>query len=173
MKTRSPRLRCPAACRLAIGLRYEHASDRVRSVSLLPELKRQFAKPSLPSVKAKRVTNARAPIALDASHSVWPIASAGGIVCINGPHFTLGGDPRNNERGGRDTSTRLAALSLRSIHSEGIETAPSNQAFDRSLRDRNPNWGLRDLGAVAATAFSGPVITETPGSNLSVVFRRV
>src|SRR6476620_5714018 len=45
---------------------------------------------------------------------------------------------------------------------EGFATAPSNQAFDRSLRDRNPNWGLRDLEAVAAIAqsvgFSAPVI---------------
>jgi hypothetical protein len=32
---------------LAVGLRDEHSSDRVRSVSLLPERKRQFAKPSL------------------------------------------------------------------------------------------------------------------------------
>ena len=29
----------------AVGLRYEHSSDGVRSVSLLPESKRQFAKP--------------------------------------------------------------------------------------------------------------------------------
>ena len=28
---------------------------------------------------------------------------------------------------------------------EGFATAPSNQAFDRNLRDRNPIWGLRDL----------------------------
>ena len=60
---------------------------------------------------------------------------------------------------------------------EGFATAPSNQAFDRSLRDRNPNWGLRDLEAVVAIAhsagFSEPVITEMPANNLSVVFRRM
>src|SRR6516162_10033057 len=32
---------------MAIGLRYVHSSDGVRSVSLLPERKRQFAKPPL------------------------------------------------------------------------------------------------------------------------------
>src|SRR3974377_2462147 len=31
----------------AIGLRYVHSSDRVRSVSLLPERKGQFTKPTL------------------------------------------------------------------------------------------------------------------------------
>jgi Protein of unknown function (DUF938) len=60
---------------------------------------------------------------------------------------------------------------------EGFATAPSNQTLDQSLRDRDPNWGLRDLEAVAATAqtlgFSAPAITEMPANNLSVVFRRV
>jgi hypothetical protein len=60
---------------------------------------------------------------------------------------------------------------------QGIATAPSNQAFDGSLRDRDPNWGLRDLEEVVATAqsvgFSAPVITEMPANNLSVVFRRM
>jgi hypothetical protein len=58
----------------------------------------------------------------------------------------------------------------------GLTTAPSNQAFDRSLRDSDPTWGLRDIEAVAAVAqsvgFSSPVITEMPANNLSVVFRR-
>ena len=60
---------------------------------------------------------------------------------------------------------------------EGVATSPSNQAFDRSLRQREPIWGLRDLEAVAAVAqsvgFSLPTITEMPANNLSVVFRRV
>jgi hypothetical protein len=39
-------------------------------------------------VKATGVTNVRAPIALDASRSGWPIASAGGIICINMVHIS-------------------------------------------------------------------------------------
>jgi hypothetical protein len=39
-------------------------------------------------VKATGVTNVRAPIALDALHSVWPIASADGIICINMIHIS-------------------------------------------------------------------------------------
>src|SRR6516162_11861564 len=35
----------------AIGLRYKHSSDGVRSVSLLPERKRQFAKPPLHPIR--------------------------------------------------------------------------------------------------------------------------
>ena len=36
---------------LAVGLRYEHSSDGIRSVSLLPERKRQFAKPPLHPIR--------------------------------------------------------------------------------------------------------------------------
>ena len=60
---------------------------------------------------------------------------------------------------------------------EGFATTPSNQAFDRSLRYRNPTWGLRDLEVVASIAqsvgFSAPTITEMPAKNLSVVFYRI
>ena len=57
-----------------------------------------------------------------------------------------------------------------------VETAPSNLAFDRSLRDRNPAWGLRRLDEVAALAAAqGLVLTERiamPANNLSLVFRK-
>ena len=59
---------------------------------------------------------------------------------------------------------------------KGFCYASSNQAFDRNLRDRSPNWGMRDLEAVAAMAhsagFTELVITEMPANNLTVVFRR-
>jgi Protein of unknown function (DUF938) len=39
-------------------------------------------------VKATGVANVRAPISLDASRSVWPIASADGVICINMVHIS-------------------------------------------------------------------------------------
>ena len=58
----------------------------------------------------------------------------------------------------------------------GCHTAPSNEAFDRDLRRRNPAWGVRDLEAVAALAdadgFAQPVVEEMPANNLSVIFLR-
>jgi hypothetical protein len=93
------------------------------------------------------------------------------------PHLTLGGDCGIDQRGGRHIPSRSPLYLYGPYKREGFETVPSNQAFDRSLRDRNPTWGLRDLKAVTATAqtlgFSGPVITEMPANNLSVVFRRM
>jgi hypothetical protein len=117
----------------------------------------------------------RAPIALDASN---PVASADGIICINTIHISPWEATRGLIKGAAAILPPASPLYLYGPYiREGFATAPTNQAFDRSLRDRNPHWGLRDLEAVAALAhsagFSEPVITEMPANNLSVVFRRV
>ena len=129
-------------------------------------------------VKAARVTNVRAPALLDASHSPWPIASADGIICINMVHISPWEATLGLVRGAAAILPPTAPFYLYGpFKREGFATAPSNQAFDRNLRDCNPTWGLRDLEAVAAVArsvgFSVPTITEMPANNLSVVFRRI
>jgi hypothetical protein len=57
----------------------------------------------------------------------------------------------------------------------GHPTAPSNEAFDRELRARNPEWGLRNLEDVVALAasvgFGQPIVEEMPANNLSVIFQ--
>jgi SAM-dependent methyltransferase len=128
-------------------------------------------------VKTVGVTNVRAPIFLDASQP-WPIASADGIICINMVHIS----PWDAALGLIISAATIlppgAPLYLYGPYKrEGVATALSNQAFDRSLRDANPTWGLRDIEAVVAVAqsvgFSTPNITEMPANNLSVVFRRM
>ncbi|HEY9669780.1 MAG TPA: DUF938 domain-containing protein [Coleofasciculaceae cyanobacterium] len=57
----------------------------------------------------------------------------------------------------------------------GKHTAPSNAAFDESLRIQNPEWGVRDLDEVVAVAQAHDlslVGTYTmPANNLSVIFQ--
>jgi Protein of unknown function (DUF938) len=120
----------------------------------------------------------RAPIALDASNPDWPLASADGIICINIVHISPWQATLGLIKSAAAILPSRSPLYLYGPYKrEGFETAPSNQAFDQSLRDRDPNRGLRDLEAVAATAqtlgFSGPVIAEMPASNLSAGFRRM
>ncbi len=129
-------------------------------------------------VKASRVTNVRAPIVLDTAQSPWPIASADGIISINMVHISPWDATLGLIRGAAAILPPASPFYLYGPYKrKGVATAPSNQAFDRSLRDRNSTWGLRDLEAVAAMArsvgFSVPVITEMPANNLSVVFRRM
>ena len=56
-----------------------------------------------------------------------------------------------------------------------VETSESNLAFDRSLRDRNPEWGIRSLGKVCELARNGGFVLhechEMPANNLTVIFK--
>jgi Protein of unknown function (DUF938) len=129
-------------------------------------------------MKAAEVTNVRAPIVVDASRSPWPIASADGIICINMVHISPWDASVGLIRGAAAILPPGSPLYLYGPYKrKGFATAPSNEAFDRNLRDRNPIWGLRDLEAIAAIAqsagFSIPDITEMPANNLSIVFRRM
>ena len=129
-------------------------------------------------VDAARVTNVRTPMVLDVSQSPWPDPSADGILCINMVHISPWEATLALIRGAAAILPSTAPFYLYGPYKrEGFATAPSNQAFDQSLRDRNPTWGLRDLEAVAEFAqsvgFSVPKVTEMPANNLSVVFRRI
>ena len=58
----------------------------------------------------------------------------------------------------------------------GKHTAPSNAAFDESLKEQNPDWGVRDLDKVIKVANSQQLtLVKTvamPANNLSVIFQR-
>jgi cyclopropane fatty-acyl-phospholipid synthase-like methyltransferase len=55
-------------------------------------------------------------------------------------------------------------------------TAPSNAAFDESLKEMDPRFGVRDVAAVAAEAAVIGLTLEKqvpmPANNLSLIFRR-
>lgn len=58
----------------------------------------------------------------------------------------------------------------------GRQTAASNEAFDRILRDRHADWGIRDFEAVVELAEQHRLqlaqTVEMPANNLSAVFHR-
>jgi len=58
----------------------------------------------------------------------------------------------------------------------GVHTSKSNEAFDRSLRERDPLWGVRDLEAVEQLAgdsgFTLAELMAMPANNLCLRFRR-
>jgi uncharacterized protein DUF938 len=59
---------------------------------------------------------------------------------------------------------------------DGKHTAVSNAVFDASLRERNADWGVRDIEALEELAArAGLVLVETaemPANNLTLVFER-
>lgn len=122
--------------------------------------------------------NVLPPVMLDAAADRWPIDSADAILCINMIHISPWRATEGLFRGASKLLSEGSPLYLYGPYRRaGVVTAPSNEAFDDSLKSRNPEWGLRDLETVAALAraegFSAPAVTEMPANNLSVVFRRL
>jgi hypothetical protein len=116
--------------------------------------------------------NVRAAIAVDASAATWPIARADALVCINMIHIA----PWAATLGLFANPLRVPLIYLYGPYIVDGETAPSNRAFDDSLRARDPGWGVRELRDVEAAATErGYALRETvamPANNLSVIFER-
>jgi SAM-dependent methyltransferase len=120
--------------------------------------------------------NMRPALPLDAAApDSWPVAAADAVLCVNMIHIAPWATTLGLLRGAARLLPPGAPLFLYGpFRRGGVHTAPSNAAFDESLRARDPDWGVRDLEAVAAAArgFAPPEIIPMPANNLVVVFRR-
>jgi SAM-dependent methyltransferase len=91
---------------------------------------------------------------------ISPIAATQGLFCAAGRILRPGG--------------RLFAYGPYMI--DGKPTTESNAEFDRSLKSRNPEWGLRDLdwvkGIAAAQGLRFLACEEMPANNFFVVYER-
>jgi len=156
----------------------EHA---VYFAAQLPRLQWQPSDPdpvALASIDAWRteaaLPNVLAPIQLDASEATWPITAADAVVCCNMIHIS----PWDATLGLVAGSARIGAkvLVLYGPYLVDGETAPSNLAFDRSLRNRDPRWGVRELREVEAAATAAgwewSHMVTMPANNLTVIFER-
>ncbi len=125
------------------------------------------------------LSNLQTPLALDClDEATWPETGFDAVVCINMIHISpwaaTGGMMKLAERvlprpGG--------LLYLYGPYCEAeVALAPSNAAFDASLKARDPAWGLRDRDEVVALARSHGLTltlrTNMPANNISLLFRR-
>ena len=123
------------------------------------------------------IESIRPPLALDARDDDWGIAAADAIVCINVIHIAPWAVAQGLMRGAGRLLAPDGPLCLYGPYMrDGRHTAPSNAAFDRFLRDQDPDWGVRDLAAVTAEAKANGLaldrVVEMPANNLSVILRR-
>ena len=158
----------------------EHALAFARR---FPKLEWQPTDPDPEALKSiaawgrEALANWHAPLRLDAASLVWPIAEADAVLNINMVHIS----PWSAALGLLDGAARVlppgAPLILYGPWVEpGVEIAPSNLAFDVSLRARNPEWCLRQTDMFAAEADARELILEgrvpMPANNLMLRFIR-
>lgn len=127
---------------------------------------------------AAAMPNVRAPLVLDAAAPEWPVERADAVLSINMVHIS----PWRSALGLLDGAARVlpngGPLILYGpwVHDD-MPTAPSNLAFDRDLKARDPEWGLRLVKDFAAAAAErGLRLEQTramPANNLMLLLRRV
>jgi len=156
----------------------EHA---VAFATAFPALRWQPSDPdpvSRASISAWRAAaalpNLAEPLALEVT-APWPIDHADAIACINMVHIS----PWEASLALFEGAARLLApgalLYLYGPYKFGGQfTAPSNEAFDQSLRRRDARWGLRDVAELTAAAkgFTLAEMVAMPANNHSLIFRR-
>lgn len=135
---------------------------------------------ALASIRAwredKGLNNLLEPVLLDASAEAWPVDSADAILCVNMVHISPWAATMGLMTGaGRLLAAGAPLLLYGPYRRAGVPTAASNEAFDESLKARNPEWGLRDIEAVEAEAARHGLrlerVFEMPANNLTIVFR--
>jgi len=99
------------------------------------------------------------------------------VVCINMVHISPWSATEALFRRVRDVLVPGGHVYLYGPYRQvEVPTAPSNEAFDQSLRARNPAWGLRALEDVLALAQDAGLmrleVAPMPANNLSVVLQR-
>lgn len=116
-------------------------------------------------------------LALDVEAGAWPPLEVDLVVCINMVHISPWSATEALFRRVRDVLVPGGQVYLYGPYRQAdVPTAPSNEAFDQSLRARNPAWGLRALADVLALARDVGLIerevVSMPANNLSVVLER-
>lgn len=159
----------------------EHAVHVARKLPAIVWQPTDVDPAALASIAAWRdeanLPNLLRPLELDVTVTPWPVAKADAIVCINMVHIVP-----------METVTALFQGAARALAAGGLLylygpykfhgrfTAPSNEDFDRSLKERDPRWGVRDIRELTVTGtrtgFGLEHTLAMPANNHSLVFRR-
>ena len=117
------------------------------------------------------------PLRLDTCEFPWPVERADAVLCTNMIHISPFAATEGLMRGAKallPVGGRLFTYGPYKL--DGQHTAPSKEAFDQSLRDRDPSWGVRDVAEVTTAALrEGLRFVERitmPANNLVLVFAR-
>ena len=125
--------------------------------------------------------NLHPPLDIDASSEPWSIETAAisidAIVNINMIHIAPFSACEGLMAGAGRILPPGGILYLYGPYKrEGKHISVSNEAFDKSLRDRDSRWGVRQLEDVIAVAQKANLtlqeVIAMPANNLSVIFRK-
>jgi hypothetical protein len=167
----------------------QHVVDFARRTPQLVWWPSDFNDQHLKSIEAwrqhARLPNVRAPMRIDLGDSDWSPRMHDGsgpgqllaVFCANVIHIAPWRVAEGLFAGAAKYLQPDGRLFLYGpFKRDGKHTAVSNAVFDTSLRDGNPEWGVRDVGDVQRLAGAGGLaladVAEMPANNLILVFAR-
>jgi cyclopropane fatty-acyl-phospholipid synthase-like methyltransferase len=155
-----------------------HFAREFPGVQFQPSDYDQVAVASIDSYRREsRLRNLREPLLLEARQRTWGHGLLDAVIAINLVHVTNWSVCEGLFDGARRHLKPEGVLFLYGPFKQGGGFAsPASAELDTALRDRNPDWGLRDLEAVAALGNVRGLLVEQvvdmPAESLGVVFRR-
>ena len=139
-----------------------------RDAAALASIEAWRAEAGLPNVAPAR--------ALDVGSLPWPVERADAVVCINLVHIAPWSTSVALFEGAARLLSAAAPLVTYGPYRFGGRTAPSNDAFDASLRAQDASWGVRDVDDLAAlarrTGFDLEEGVPMPANNHTLIWRR-
>lgn len=142
-------------------------------ISLLPSIRAW----SDDAMSCAAGNNILPPLRLNTVEHPWPVEQADGILAVNMVHISAWESCEGLMSGAGRVLCKGGVLVLYGPFKQaGQHSAPSNVAFDESLRRENPEWGIRDLENVVDLARKNDLslaqVVPMPANNLCVVFRK-
>ena len=165
----------------------QHAVEFSRQVPAINWWPSDLADSHLRSIAAWRASsklpNLQAPVRLDASQADWQLSDLGlptsflAMFCANVIHISPWSVAQGLLAGaGRHLRGEGRLFLYGPFRRDGRHNAPSNAAFDESLRRDNPDWGVRDTADLRKLAeANGLRLAETvemPSNNAILIFTR-
>jgi SAM-dependent methyltransferase len=168
------------------GQHVVHFARRVPDITWWPS---DYNEAHLKSIAAWRayagLPNLRPPLTVDLAETDWRemLEAAGGprdllaVFCANVVHIAPWRVAQGLFTGAGRTLQHGGLLVLYGpFKRAGKHTAVSNAVFDTSLREANPEWGVRDIGDLEKLAVQNGLglreIVDMPANNLILVFVR-
>ena len=126
------------------------------------------------------LANVRAPVNIDVREGAWGVeelAPFNAIVSLNMIHIAPWAATLGLFAGAERLLASGGVLFLYGpFMRNGEHTAPSNAAFDVSLKTRDPSWGVRDVADLERLAQSHGLalksVTDMPANNFALEFRK-
>lgn len=171
-------------CRSVLEIGSGTGQHAVYFAAALPQLRWQptelaeYLPPLRARIAAEAPDNCAAPLALDVQTDAWPVATTDAVFSANTLHIMAWSAVADLFAGaGRVLGTGGCLCIYGPFRYGGRFTSPSNAAFHRSLRARDPASGIRDFEAVDALAAAQGLVLRAdysmPANNQLLVWSRM